>query len=68
MLENQGRVEGFFTNSKNADTLSGLVGGICDAVIDYQVCGQSELNTLIPDICFRLHYSKISMQRVVHSL
>ena len=38
-LEEQGKVEGFFNNVKNADRLNGLVENIRDAMIDYQVCG-----------------------------
>ena len=38
LLEEQGKVEGFFNNVKNADKLSGLVEDIRDAMIDYQVC------------------------------
>ena len=67
-LSKQGKVEGFFTNSKGADVLSGLVGDIHDAVVDYQVCNQSKLIIFTPDTCFRLHYSKISMKRAAHSL
>jgi len=44
-------VEGFFTNAKNADLLSGLVGDIHNAMMDYQVCSQSELIALVPDSC-----------------
>ena len=36
-MTKQGKVEGFFTNAKNADQLSGLVDDIRDAVIEYQV-------------------------------
>ena len=38
LLEEEGKVEGFFNNVKNADKLSGLVEDIRDAVMDYQVC------------------------------
>ena len=61
-------VEGFFTNAKNADLLSGLVGDIHNAMMDYQVCDQSELVVPISDLHSRLHYSKISIKRVVCSL
>jgi len=37
-LADQGNIEGFFNNANNADTLVGLVDGIRDAVMDYQVC------------------------------
>ena len=43
VLEKQGKVEGFFTNVKNAEKLAGLVEDIRDAVMDYQVCGQNNL-------------------------
>ena len=36
-LESQGRVEGFFNNTENAAQLGGLVEGIRDAMMDYQV-------------------------------
>lgn len=36
-LAEQGKVEGFFNNVKNADKLGGLVGDIHDAMIHYQV-------------------------------
>ena len=38
LLEEQGKVEGFFNNVENADKLSGLVEDIRDAMLDYQVC------------------------------
>jgi len=68
LLAEQGKVEGFLTNVKNADMLSGMVGDIHDAVMDYQVCHQTKLIALMPDIHSRLHYSKTSMNRVVSSL
>lgn len=40
-MEEQGRVEGFFNNVKNAEKLGGLVDDIRDAVIEYQVCSLS---------------------------
>jgi len=67
-LAEQGKVEGFFTNAKNADILSGMVGDIHSAVMDYQVGNQAEFIALTPDIHFRLHYSKTYMKRVVSSL
>jgi hypothetical protein len=36
-LKEQGKVEGFFSNAKNAEKLTGLVDDIRDAAIDYQV-------------------------------
>ena len=68
LLSKQGSAEGFLKNPKNADKLSGLVGDIGDAVMDYQVCSQSELIMLMPDTLFRLHYNKTSMKRIVSSL
>ena len=38
LLEEQGRVKGFFNNVENADKLGGLVEDIRDTMIDYQVC------------------------------
>ena len=37
-LERQGEVEGFFSSSENAVQLGGLVEGIRDAMVGYQVC------------------------------
>jgi len=39
LLEEQGKVKGFFNNVKNVDKLSGLAENIRGAMIDYQVCG-----------------------------
>ena len=33
----QGKVEGFFNNTKDADRLSGLVEDVRDAMLEYQV-------------------------------
>jgi len=66
-LAEQGKVEGFFNNVKNADKLDGLVEDIRDAVMDYQVRSQSELTSPMPDIHFRLRYNKISMRRAADS-
>ena len=68
LLAEQGNVGGFINNPKNADNLSGLVGDIRDAVMDYQVCRQSEPIILVPDAHFRLHYNKTSMKKVASSL
>ena len=38
LLAKQGNIEGFFCNLENADRLSGLVEGIRDAMLEYQVC------------------------------
>ena len=37
-LEKQGKIEGFFSNTENATLLGGLVEGIRDAMMEYQVC------------------------------
>ena len=36
-LEKQGKVKGFFNNTENAVQLGGLVEGIRDAMMEYQV-------------------------------
>ena len=36
-LEKQGKIEGFFSNTENATLLGGLVEGIRDAMMEYQV-------------------------------
>jgi hypothetical protein len=36
LLEAQGNVEGFFSNTENADKLSGLLEDIRDAMLEYQ--------------------------------
>jgi len=66
-LVEQGRVEGFFNNVKNADKLGDLVEDIRDAVMDYQVRNQNELTSPMPEVHFRLRYNKISMTRAVNS-
>ena len=38
LLSEQGKVQGFFNNVKNADKLGGLVEDIHDAMMDYLVC------------------------------
>ena len=69
-MADQGNVEGFFNNPKNAVKLSGLVGDIQNAVMDYQVCNQNRLVTpvLDSDILSRLCYNKMCMTRVANSL
>jgi len=37
LLSEQGKVQGFFNNVKNADSLGGLIEDIRDAMMDYQV-------------------------------
>lgn len=50
-LAEQGKAKGFFNNVANADKLGGLVEGIRDAVMEYQVCNENgdraELGSLI---------------------
>jgi len=59
-LADQGKVEGFFNNVKNADKLGGLIEDIRDSVMEYQVCNQNELTSSIVDIYFRLDYNRTS--------
>ena len=66
-LEGQGKVEGFFSNVENADTLSSAVEDIRDAMIEYQVCIYSLSAIGISDIRARLHYSKPSTARTANS-
>jgi len=68
LLAKQGNTEGFLDNPKNAEKLRGLVGDISDAVMDYQVCSESEPIMLVPDTNFRPHYNKTSMKQTVSSL
>jgi hypothetical protein len=65
-LVEQGKIEGFFNNIRNADKLGGLVEDIRDAAMDYQVRNQRELVGLSSDIRFRLRYNKISTTRTVN--
>jgi hypothetical protein len=67
-LGEQGNVEGFFNNIKNADKLGGMVEDIRDAVMDYQVRNRSESVTLMPDIRSRRRCSKISITKAVRLL
>jgi len=69
-LAEQGNVEGFFSNPKNADKLNGLVGDVYEAVMAYQVCDQNKPITAVSnlDMLFRLHYNKICMTRVANLL
>ena len=66
-LVQQGKVAGFFNNSKNADKLNGLVEDIQDAMVDYQVCPQNYMS-LTSNTHARHHCNKISMIRTVNSL
>ena len=67
-LAEQGKVEGFFNNVKNADKLGGLVEDIRDAVMEYQVRNQNKFTSPMPDIYFRLRCNKTSTIRAVNSL
>ena len=49
-LAEQGNIEGFFNNAKNADKLTSLVDGIREAVMDYQVCNWNQFIVLASDI------------------
>ena len=51
-LEKQGKVEGFFNNTENAVQLGGLVEGIRDAMMDYQVCVSN--SSSLPRLIFLL--------------
>ena len=46
LLERQGKVEGFFNNTENAAQLGGLVEGIRDAIMEYQVCASNSSSPL----------------------
>ena len=67
MKEEQRKVEGFFNNTKNGETLGGLVEDIRDAMMEYQVRIHDLFITFISDIRTRLRYSKTSTTRVVDS-
>ena len=43
-LKRQRKVKGFFNNTEDADLLAGLVEGIRDAIMEYQVCASSSLS------------------------
>ena len=66
-LEEQGEVEGFVNNVRNADKLGGLVEDIRDGMMEYQVCARKLSISSMSDICTRLRYSKIFTTRVVGS-
>ena len=67
-MEDQGKVEGFLNNVKNADKLAGLVENIRDAMMHYQVCIYGLFVSNISDVRTRLHYNKVSTIRAVNSL
>ena len=66
-MEEQGDVEGFFNNVKNADKLGGLIEDIRDAMMEYQVCIYIPSIPGISEVRTRLRYSKTSMTRAVDS-
>jgi len=66
-LEEQGDVEGFFNNVKNAEKLGSLIEDIRDAMLEYQVRIHILPIASTSDARTRLRYSKISMTRVVDS-
>ena len=43
-LGEQGKVEGFFNNVKNAEKLGGLVEDVRDVMMDYQVRASNDLS------------------------
>ena len=67
LVAKQKSLEGFLDDPKNADSLSGFVWDIHDAVMDYQVCSQRKPIVLIPDTHFRLHCNRTSMKKGVSS-
>jgi len=67
-LEEQGKVEGFVNNVRNADKLGGLVEDIRDGMMEYQVCIHKLPISSTSDTRTRLRYSKIFTTRVVDSL
>jgi len=67
-LAEQGKVEGFFNNVKNADKLASLVEDIRDAVMEYQVRSRDRLASPVSDIYFRPRCNKTSLTRIVNSL
>jgi len=67
-LGEQGNVEGFFSNTTNADNLRGLVEDIRDAVMDYQVCHKNKFNLPKSETHSRLRCSKTSITRIANLL
>jgi len=67
LLEEQGKVEGFFNNVVNADKLGSVVEDIRDAMMEYQVCIHSLSISGTSDVHIRLRCSKISTTKVVGS-
>ena len=67
-LVEQGEVESFFDNVKNADKLGGVIGDIHDAVVVYRVCVCELFISGTSDVRIRLRCGKISTTRVVGPL
>lgn len=67
LLEEQGKVEGFFNNVVNADKLGGLVEDIRYAMMEYQVCIHNLSISDTSDVRIRHLYSKISTTRAAGS-
>ena len=67
VLEEQGKVAGFFNNSENASKLGSLVEDIRDVMMEYQVCIRKLSITGTSDARTRLHYNKISITTVAGS-
>ena len=57
-LKKQGKIEGFFSNTENATLLGGLVEGIRDAMMEYQVRVSNPSSQAASDISVRLRCNK----------
>jgi hypothetical protein len=62
--EEQGKVMGFLTNTKNVQRINDLVEDIREALMDYQVRTSNTFSTMA-DVRVRLRCNKISTTRVV---
>jgi len=67
-LEDQGKVAGFFLNTKNSGKLGDLAEDIRDAMMEYQVCASQQFIFATSETCSRPHYSRIYTTRVACSL
>ena len=61
-------VVGFLVAAENIQRINGLVEDVHEALMGYQVCTPDYSFSIIPHMCSRHHYNKISMMRVVSSL
>ena len=61
-------VKGFFKNTEDSTKLRDLVEGICDAMMEYQVCIRNSTLSSTSDTVTRPRYSKTSTTRAVSSL